>query len=88
MDPFATGEQEGNRHIVNISSGVVAPEPVVNDLLCAQLIGEHHFRQFVDNRLRSDKVKFFDPLPKLKLQTFGSMLRTKCVKVRGTDIVI
>ena len=89
-DPFA--EQENNSDMINISSGVVAPppppQPVVHDLLRAQEVGEHHLCQFIDDRLKSEKVKFFAPLPKLKLRTFASMLQTKSVKMGTTNVTV
>ena len=41
----------------------------------------------VKERIRSDSVNFFDPLQKLKLQTFTTALKKKTVKALGQDVI-
>ena len=65
----------------NICSGAIATSDVPADLLQAHAKGEQELSKFVETRLRSDKVSFFDRLPKLKLQTFSKMSQQKTVKV-------
>ena len=66
-NPFAA---EDHVNLCNISSGVVVTDDIAADLLHAYAIGERHFIQFVNERLKSSNVNFYDPLPKLKLKTF------------------
>ena len=65
----------------NISSGRVAHNNVCDDLLRACTTGEE-FQKFVENRLMSDKVSFFDTLQKLKLKRFSTLNKKKMVKVK------
>ena len=67
-DPFLVSEEDDS--LINISSGVLVPEAVKSDLLNAEAIGEKRFLQFVNNRLKSNKEKFHDPISKLQLKTF------------------
>ena len=60
---------EDHDNLCNISSGVVATDEIAADLLHFYAIGERHFMQFVNERLISPTVNFYDPLPKLKLKT-------------------
>ena len=86
VDPFAEGTESDD--LLNISSGVVAPPNVKKDLMHARTVGEEEFQKFVENRLKTSNVGFFEPLSKLKLETFSTVLRKKIVKVKGKDIVV
>ena len=57
----------------NISSGLVAPQQVSNDMLSAYRHGESRLQQFIKDRLLTCMVQFHDPLPSLKLKTFGEL---------------
>ena len=61
-NPFLCAEDEP---MSNISSGLVAPPNVSNDLLSAFTQGEEHLRQLIKDRLITGTVKFQDPLPAL-----------------------
>ena len=71
IDPFQDDFQEDG--IVNLSSGVVAPEDVVADLVGAFDKGNVVFKQFVSNKLLVDEPDIFFPIPKQKLRTFVSI---------------
>ena len=71
IDPFQSDSQENG--IVNLSSGVVAPEDVVTDLLDAFDKGNYGFEQFVSNKLLVDDPDIFNPIAKQKLKTFASI---------------
>ena len=85
-DPFPASEEDDS--LINISSGVLVPEAVKSDLLNAEAIGEKRFLQFVNNRLKSNKEKFHDPISKLQLKTFTSVVQKKKSKVKGQEIMI
>ena len=62
--------------LVSLSSGQQAPGDVKQDLLKARKIGEKELREFIDNRILSDKVGFYEPNKCLKLKTFTSLTVT------------
>ena len=72
----------------NISSGLVASQQVSNDMLSAYRHGESRLQQFIKDRLLTCTVQFHDPLPSLKLKTFGELTKTKSVNVKGKDVVV
>lgn len=71
IDPFQSDSHENG--IVNLSSGLVAPEDVVTDLLDAFDKGNDGFEQFVSNKLLVDDPDIFSPIAKQKLKTFASI---------------
>ena len=84
-NPFAA---EDHVNLCNISSGVVVTDDIAADLLHAYAIGELQFIQFVNERLKSSNVNFYDPLPKLKLKTFSALFKSKSVKVKGHEVIV
>ena len=82
-NPFAA---EDHVNLCNISSGVVVTDDIAADLLHAYAIGERHFIQFVNERMKLSNVNFYDPLPKLNLKTFSALLKSKSVKVKGASV--
>ena len=79
---------EASSCVVNISSGIMAPPDVANDLLQAYQIGSTHAEKFVHERLCSGSVGFLDKLQKLKLKTFSSMSKTVTVRANSRDVAI
>ena len=79
---------EASSCVVNISSGIMAPPDVANDLLPAYQIGSTHAEKFVHERLCSGSVGFLDKLQKLKLKTFSSMTKTVTVRANSRDVAI
>ena len=61
--------------IVNLSTGILAPEDITDDLLKARRVGEEAYQDFKSSRLEQEEptVKFHDKLPKQKLKTFSNM---------------
>ena len=65
-----TNPFEPLEELASLSSGCVVTETIKSDLLVAKDKGTEALTAFVDDRLLSDSVGFFDPLPKLRLGTF------------------
>ena len=82
QDPFDS-PFDASVNLVSLSSGVTASDEVKVDLLQSYSSGEQQFLQFVQQRLVSSTKNFFDPLPKLKLKTFTTLVRKKSIQVRG-----
>ena len=71
IDPFQDDLQEDG--IVNLVSGLVAPDDVVANLVGAFDKGNVTFKQFVSNKLLVDKPDIFSLIAKQKLKTFVSI---------------
>ena len=67
-DPFEPSEK-----LASLTSGCVVTETIKLDLLAAKEKGSVALTAFVEDRLLSDSVGFFDPLSKLKLSTFRDL---------------
>ena len=74
VDPFQNDLQEDG--IVNLSSGVVAPEDVVTDLVGAFDKGNVAFKQFVSNKFLVGEPDIFSPIAKQKLKTLVSIKKS------------
>ena len=73
---------------MNIASGVIASQEVSDALLAAKSVGEQQFKKFVNERIITHTVDFFNPLSKLNLPTFSTLLKTKQVKSVRKDVVL
>ena len=82
-NPFQRAEE-----FVSLSSGQQVPEDVKQDLLNARKIGEKQLKEFIDNRILSDKVGFYESIKRLKLKTFTSLKVKKTTKVKGKEHTI
>ena len=67
----------------NLSSVVIMPNDMSTRLLNAKDLGRREMKTFIANRINSNSVGFWDPLPRLKIQTFASM--TKNIQVKASD---
>ena len=73
LNPFDV-YQDG---IVCLSSGRVATEEIVKDLLVASEKGENAAQEFIDQRLLSKSVDIFAPIKSQKLKTFKDQVKQK-----------
>ena len=74
-----------------LSSDKLATPEIERDLLQAEALGEKAFRTFSCERLESNppKVKFNDPMKKMKLKTFADLAKkSKVSKAAGKEVVI
>ena len=67
--------------LVNLASGLKAPDDVQKDLLEARSRGEFALGQFVEKRIRTNDTCFYDPIKRCKLKTFATMKAKKICKV-------
>ena len=74
--------------LLNLSSGVTALPNVSSDLLEAQTKGKLALESFVGTRLITNDVSFYEPVTKLKLNTFASQKKTTSVKIKGQDVIL
>ena len=83
LNPLSPDESD----LVSLSTGTVAPQGVVNDLLRAFEVGEDAYQTFKQTRLDDDppSVKFHDKMTKQRLKTF-STISTKTSRIKGQNV--
>lgn len=80
-DPF-----QAHKEIIpvsNLATGVVLPAESSGQLLKAKELGEEKMRVFVNKRIHTNEVGFWEPLPKMNIKTFASL--SKKAKAKSTD---
>ena len=60
--------------LASISAGVIASEQTKEDLISGHEKGERQMQELLEKRIISNYVDFFDPLSKLELSTFLTIL--------------
>ena len=70
-NPFETADD-----LVSLSSGSIASSALKEDLVKAEEKGKSGLVSFVQDRLTSSAVGYFETLPRLKLGTFGEVEKT------------
>ena len=78
-------EVEVTENLFCISSGARAQAEAANDILNTEAVGKAAFKTFIQKRLVAKTLKFHASLPRLSLQTFGSLEKTK--KLKSSKIV-
>ena len=87
INPFLGSQQD----LLCLLSGKLASPETERDLLQAEASGEKAFRTFSCKRLETNppKVKFNDPMKKMKLKTFADLAKkSKVSKAAGKEVVI
>ena len=69
--------------LVNFATGVVLPPDIANDLVRSTEKGREQMNTFVEKRLNTNQISFWDPISKLKVKTFEST--TKKVQVKAIN---
>lgn len=82
-----TNPFEPSEELASLSSGCVVTKTIKSDLLAAKEKGTEALTAFVEDRLLSDSVGFFDPLPKLRLGTFRDTQKT-AVSKEGRAVIL
>ena len=82
-NPFEPSEE-----LASLSSGCVVTETIKSDLLAAKEKGTEALTAFIEKRLLSDSVGFFDPLPKLRLGTFRDAQKKTTVSKEGRAVIL
>jgi len=82
-NPF-TQESES---LVNFGTGVVLPNDSADGLVRSIEKGRKQMNTFVEKRLTTNQVSFWDPIPKLKEKTFERKTRKIQVKAVNDKLV-
>ena len=81
-NPFSVDATE-DEPLSNLATGVVMPEELSHSLLNAESLGAQEMKSFVNKRMHTNEVGFWEPLPKMKIKTFAVL--SKKAKVKSTD---
>ena len=79
---------EPSDELVNLSSGYVASQSVMQDLLTSKEKGRTAAVSFIEERLLSCNNGFFEPISKLKMGTFKDVQKKVSVKINTKNIII
>ena len=74
--------------LINVTSGLEAPEEVSGDILQAHQKGMKAMNAFIDDRIKTSKVSFYAPIKQLALKTFKSMNKKKTIKFQDKTITL
>ena len=66
-----------------MATGVVLPDDVADALLASHSKGKEQMMTFIEKRLNTSAVSFWDAIPSLKIKTFSST--TRKVKLKASD---
>lgn len=87
-NPFEIDTDYAERQpLLNIVSGTVMPGSDAEKLVNFHAIGKQQMLKFVDERLNSNELKLWDPLPQLKIKTFASLTKKTNVKTKDEKVI-
>ena len=72
--------------LLNIATGVVLPEDVAQTLVHSTEKGLQQMKAFVEQRINSNAVGFWEPIPNMKINTFSSA--NKKIHVKSSDKLV
>ena len=73
--------------LINFVTGAVMPRSAAERLINVVDLGKAQRNEFIAKRMKTTEVSFWDPLPNLKIPLFGTLTKTRKVKV-GDDKII
>ena len=72
--------------LVSISGGLEATERVSRDLLQAKTLGQKVLQKFINGRILTTTVAFYEPVKKLKLSTFKDLVKVFKISLKDRMI--
>ena len=89
LDKNWTNPFGDHSELISLSTGLVAPDNITEDLLEAKDKGIETFKYFCDERLDISATKsFYDPLKKQRLKTFSDIKMKRSFKTQGRSIIM
>ena len=82
-NPFSVDTES----IVNFATGIVLPSDVAEGLVSSTEKGLEKMTTFVEKRVNTNVVNFWDPVPSLKVKTFSSMAKRMNVKAADDKLI-
>ena len=89
-NPFDIPEDQDTSEkipLLNIATGIVLPEEAANRLVDATEIGKRSMEGFIADRINTNQVNFWEPLPKLKINTFSTATKKMQAKASNDKII-
>ena len=83
-NPFMYEESDA---LLNLATGMVMPADEASRLLDAYNEGAVQMKEFVEQRLNSNNVSFWNPIPNLKIKTFASTAKKQRVKASAEKVI-
>ena len=80
-DPFKDSDE-----LLNIATGVVLPEDVAQNLVRSTEKSRQQMNAFVEKRINSNAVGFWEPIPNMKIKTSSST--NKKISVKSSDKLV
>ena len=74
--------------LLNIPSGVVLPVDVVSRLVQSPATGLAEMNEFIQKRLNSNEISFWEPISNLKIETFDCAVKQVEINTIGGDRVL
>ena len=83
-NPF---ECDADNQLLNIATGVVLPPESAKSLLESTEIGKKNMEAFIQDRLNTNKVSFWEPLKQLKIKNFASTKKKITLKSTNEKVI-
>ena len=74
--------------LINLCSGIQAPQELLDDVLNAKAIGMKSLTQFVENRIMKSGTSFYNRIKKNKLHTLACLQKKKSIKLKEKTITL
>ena len=68
-DPFSCGITD----LMNLAGGVVLPADLAEALVRCTNKGREHMTTFIEKRINTNTISFWDPISKVKVKTFETV---------------
>eukprot|EP00794_Sanderia_malayensis_P016393 gene16393-18031_t len=82
-DLMRNPSKQDTQSVANFATGVVLPNDIAEGLVRSTEKGRDQMNTFVENRLNTTEISFWDPIPKLNVKTFE--FTTKKVQVKAVN---
>ena len=87
-DPFSLDNvDDGISSLINIATGIRMPPDAATRMVNSYQIGTAQMTTFVEQRLNTNEVTFWDSLPNLKIKTFATLSKKKTVKLTDEKVI-
>ena len=78
-DPFSCGITD----LMNLASGIVLPADLAEALVSCTNKGREHMTTFIEKRINTNTISFWDPISKVKVKTYETTV--KKVQLKAAD---
>lgn len=79
---------DARSYLINICSGKETTQDIQKDLITAESVGESCLQSFINDRLKTSKISFYDPIKKLKLKSFSDLKVKSTIKLNSKTLSI